>query len=162
MPENRSSLVSERISSARKGLNPAVVTKMRSGWVVLGDNQTIPGYCLLLADPVAGDLNGLNMEERKQFLADMTIIGDALMNILNVTVINYSLLGNADKGLHAHIHPRYDSEKEEYRKFPPWKYTFMNVPVVEFDIEKNKLFMQRLKDEIERISVTAYGPDKLK
>jgi hypothetical protein len=25
---------------------------MRSGWLVIGDVQPLPGYCLLLADPV--------------------------------------------------------------------------------------------------------------
>jgi len=144
-------ILTERIELARKGLNPTVITKMKSGWVVLGDNQIIQGYCLLLADPIVDNLNQLNAEERKQFLSDMTIIGDALTNILNARIINYSILGNLDKGLHAHIHPRYDWEKEEFRKSPPWKYNFMKIPVVEFDIEKNKSMMQRLKDEIERL-----------
>lgn len=144
-------ILTERIELARKGLNPTVITKMKSGWVVLGDNQIIPGYCLLLADPIVDNLNELNAEERKQFLSDMTVIGDALTNILNARIINYSILGNLDKGLHAHIHPRYDWEKDEFRKSPPWKYNFMKIPVVEFDIEKNKSMMQKLKDEIERL-----------
>lgn len=152
MPGSKSNLVEERISLARKGLNPTVITEMRSGWVVLGDNQIIPGYCLLLADPVAKGINELTIEGRKQFLTDMTIVGDALMSILNVKTINYSLLGNSNNSLHAHLHPRYDWEKEEYRESPPWKYNFLKVPPLEFEIRRDGSLMQRLKDEIDRLT----------
>nr|WP_319397616.1 hypothetical protein [uncultured Carboxylicivirga sp.] len=141
----------ERINSARKGINPTVITKMESGWVVLGDNQTIPGYCLLLGDPIIDDISKLDKENRKQFLYDMTVIGDALMNVLNVKKINYSVFDNLNIGLHAHIHPRYEWEIEEFKKSPPWKYGFMKVPTVELDIEKNKLLIQIIKNEIERL-----------
>jgi GNAT superfamily N-acetyltransferase len=60
-------------------------------------------------------INALDMEKRTQFLLDMSIIGDVLLKTLNAQLINYSILGNLDRSLHAHIHPRYDSEKEEYR-----------------------------------------------
>ncbi len=145
------SILVERIELARKGKNPTVITKMESGWVVLGDNQTIPGYCLLLADPVIADLNKFDKDQRKQFLLDMTVIGDALVNVLNVKKINYSILDNLNIGLHAHIHPRYNWEKEEFKKFPPWKYNFVKVPVVEFDIEKNSVLIQKLKKEIDKL-----------
>lgn len=141
----------ERINLARNGLNPTVITKMKSGWVVLGDNQTISGYCLLLADPTIDDINKLDKDKRKQFLFDMTVIGDALMNVLDVKKINYSILDNLGLGLHAHIHPRYEREKEEFKKSPPWKYDFMNFPIVKLDIEKNKLLIQKLKTEIEKL-----------
>lgn len=151
MLEKNGNLVYERVKLAQEGLNSTVITKMKSGWVVLGDNQNIPGYCLLLADPIVDNINKLDKENRKQFLFDMTIIGDALMNILDVKVINYSLLGNLSAGLHAHIHPRYDWENEEYKNFPPWKYNFTKVPTVEFNLEKNRELMQKLKLEIERL-----------
>ncbi len=144
-------ILTERIELARKGLNPTVITKMESGWVVLGDNQTISGYCLLLADPIIDDLSKLDTDKRKQFLLDMTVIGDALMNVLNVKKINYSILDNLDIGLHAHIHPRYDWEKKEFKTYPPWKYNFMKVPIVQFDIEKNDVLIQKLRHEIERL-----------
>lgn len=144
-------ILTERIELARKGLNPTVVTKMKSGWVVLGDNQTISGYCLLLADPIIDDLSKLDINRRKQFLFDMTVIGDALMTVLNAKKINYSIFDNLNMGLHAHIHPRYDWEKEEFKEYPPWKYHFMQVPIVEFDIEKNKPLIQKLKIEIDRL-----------
>lgn len=45
---------------ARAGTNPYVICRMRSGWLVIGDVQPLPGYCLLLADPVVPSLNDLS------------------------------------------------------------------------------------------------------
>jgi len=53
---------------------------------------------------------------------DMGVIGDALLKALNADLINYMILGNLDRSLHAHIHPRYKNEKDEYRKKPPYIY----------------------------------------
>jgi diadenosine tetraphosphate (Ap4A) HIT family hydrolase len=38
---------------------PTLVTRLRSGWVVMGEKQVFPGYCLLLPDPVVPHLNEL-------------------------------------------------------------------------------------------------------
>jgi len=151
MSKNFINLVHERVDLANKGQNQTAIMKMKSGWVVLGDNQIIPGYCLLLADPVVDNLNMLEIKKREQFLTDMSIIGDALINILNVEHINYSILGNTYEGLHAHIHPRYEWEKEEFKNSAPWKYNYMKVPVIEFNYERDKELIKKLKEEIERV-----------
>jgi hypothetical protein len=53
-------LIHKRVAMANEGTNPYVITRLKSGWVVIGDVQPIEGYCLLLADPVVKDLNSLN------------------------------------------------------------------------------------------------------
>ncbi len=151
MSVNSNNIVVERVKLARAGKNPTVITKMESGWVVMGDNQTIPGYTILIADPIVDDINKLDAAKRSQFLADMTIIGDALLNVLNAKLVNYSILGNQDVGLHVHIHPRYEWEKEELRKSPPWKYGFVKEPVVMFDFDRDHDVMQKIKTEIDRL-----------
>jgi hypothetical protein len=52
-------LIHERVEAARAGTNPTVVCRVPSGWVVLGDNQLVRGYCIPLSDPVVPDLNSL-------------------------------------------------------------------------------------------------------
>jgi len=99
-------IIHERVDLARRGANPTVIARVRSGWVVLGDDQRLAGYSLLLADPIRDALNDLSVEERRQFLTDMTLVGDALMEVLQPSLINYSILGNTDRALHVHIHPR--------------------------------------------------------
>ncbi len=41
----------------------------------MGDVQFLPGYCLLLPDPVAPSLNDLDVEARATCLLDMARIG---------------------------------------------------------------------------------------
>ena len=52
-------LIEQRVAEAHAGENPTVLCQMLCGWAVIGNQQFIPGYCLLLADPVVPDLNSL-------------------------------------------------------------------------------------------------------
>ena len=101
-------LIHDRVEQANLGKNPKAICRLKSGWVVWGDDQRIPGYCLLLSDPVSETINSLNTEQRKQFLFDMSIVGDVLQKVFGARLINYSILGNSDLALHAHIHPRHE------------------------------------------------------
>jgi hypothetical protein len=76
-----STLIHQRVQAVQKGENPTVICRVPSGWAVSGDHQFIPGYCLLLADPVISDLTVLGFEARTQFLVDMAVIGDALLEV---------------------------------------------------------------------------------
>ena len=49
--------IAERVALARGGRNPYVIARLPSGWAVMGDVQFLPGYCLLLADPVVPSIN---------------------------------------------------------------------------------------------------------
>jgi len=43
MSEKYINIIHERVALTNKGENKTVIKKMKSGWVVLGDNQIIPG-----------------------------------------------------------------------------------------------------------------------
>src|SRR6266498_5770511 len=108
-------LIHRRVEEAQQGINPYVICPMPSGWAVLGDRQLLSGYCLLLSDPVVSDLNSLSLKERSIYLQDMTIIGDALLEVTGAVLINYETLGNTEHALHTHIIPRYVDEPDEFR-----------------------------------------------
>jgi diadenosine tetraphosphate (Ap4A) HIT family hydrolase len=103
-------LIEQRVEMARNGANPYVICRLRSGWLVIGDVQPLPGYCLLLADPVAASLNSLSESERSQYGLDVARIGDALLEVTGAYRINYETLGNLEPALHTHITPRYMTE----------------------------------------------------
>jgi diadenosine tetraphosphate (Ap4A) HIT family hydrolase len=115
-------LIAERVARAQRGESPWVIDKLPSGWAVIGDVQFLPGYCLLLADPVVPSLNDLTGDRREQFMRDMVRIGDALLKATNSYRINYEVLGNSEPELHAHIFPRYMSEADDMRRRPAWFY----------------------------------------
>lgn len=110
---------SERLEACRNGTDPRLIGQLPSGFLVLHEFQYWPGYCLLLADPLSARLNDLQGPERVQFLTDMAAVGDALLAATSAVRINYSIYGNLDPFVHAHIVPRYPDEPEPYRTMPP-------------------------------------------
>jgi len=141
-------LIHRRVEEAQQGTNPYVICRMPSGWAVLGDTQILPGYSILLSDPVVPDLNALSRRDRLSFLRDMSIVGDALLEVTGAALINYEILGNADRALHVHIMPRYSDEPEETRRKPIWFSDWDNAP--KFDLEREKDLMQKLADTIQK------------
>jgi diadenosine tetraphosphate (Ap4A) HIT family hydrolase len=141
-------LIHQRVELARKGENPTVLCKMESGWAVMGDVQVMNGYCLLLPDPVPPSLNDMPMPEREIFLRDMSIIGDALLEVTGAARINYEILGNSDKALHVHIIPRFDAEPEEMRRGPIWFYDLAKAP--RFDPRIHKPLMEKISEAIQK------------
>jgi len=99
---------------------PAAVARLRSGWLVMGERQVLPGYCLLLPDPVVPDLNALPADLRGRFLSDMAMTGDVLLALTAALRINYAIFGNVEPALHAHIFPRHAAEPEATRTAQPW------------------------------------------
>ena len=142
-------LIHERVELARAGRNPYVICRVRSGWVVLGDQQFLRGYSLLLADPVVGHLNDLVPSQRAQFLTDMAAVGDALLAGTNAYRVNYEILGNTDPALHAHIHPRYMSEPEPARRGPVWLYDRERRNSVPFDPVRDRPLMDAIGRHLE-------------
>jgi diadenosine tetraphosphate (Ap4A) HIT family hydrolase len=141
-------LIHRRVEDAQQGTNPYVICRLPSGWVVLGDTQILPGYSILLADPVVPALNALSLKGRLAFLRDMSIVGDALLEVTGAALINYEILGNADRALHAHIIPRYSDEPDEMRRRPIWFSDWDHAP--KFDAECDKDLMQKLADSIQK------------
>jgi diadenosine tetraphosphate (Ap4A) HIT family hydrolase len=116
----------DRVGSALRGENPLVLARLRSGFAVIGDTQHLPGYSLLLTDdPAVNHLTDLDWERRKQFLFDLSLIGEAVQRACRdngLRRINYEVLGNAEPVLHGHVHPRYDWEPPERITGPVWRY----------------------------------------
>ena len=108
------------VERCRAGEYPAMLARLTSGWVVMAERQVLTGYCLLLPDPVVPHLNALASAARSEFLADMALIGDALLAVTGGLRINYAIFGNVDPALHAHVFPRHAAEPEATRTAQPW------------------------------------------
>ncbi len=147
-------VIADRINAARRGANPNVIALLRSGWAVIGDQQFLRGYCLLLADPQVATLNDLDAESRRHFLDDMVALGDAVLASTRTSGalrINYSIYGNLEPQLHAHVFPRYADEPEEYRTKPPFMYPESIQRSKLFDPVKDKTLVRSIKAELERL-----------
>jgi diadenosine tetraphosphate (Ap4A) HIT family hydrolase len=120
---------------------------MPSGWAVIGDVQFLPGYCVLLADPVVSSVNDLNAIDRGRFLQDMVKIGDAILKVTDSYRINYEILGNSEPELHAHIRPRYMSEPEDKRRMPAWFYDWTNA--VRYSSQEHGHILQAIRAQLQ-------------
>ncbi len=142
-----STLIHRRVEAARQGTNPTVICRVPSGWIVLCDVQMVTGYSILLPDPVVNDLNALTMEQRINFLKDMTILGDVLLEVTDAVRINYEISGNSEPALHAHVIPRYANEPKDKLPRPIWFYDWENSP--KFDLERDRPLMNKIAEKIE-------------
>ncbi len=130
--------------------NADLVCKMPSGFVVMGKSQFLRGYCILRSDPVVGSINDLRHEQRAQFLEDMVLIGDAIMEVTGAYRMNYFIAGNFDPLLHAHIVPRYLSEPEQYRKGLPWLYPGFEDEAAHFDLARDASLKLAIEKSIQK------------
>jgi diadenosine tetraphosphate (Ap4A) HIT family hydrolase len=114
----------------------------RADGLRLGDPQILPGYSLLLPDPVVPHLNALTGLARDRFLTDMATLGDAVLAVTNAERINYEILGNVEPALHAHVIPRYAWEAEALRRTPVWSHDWAAAPRV--DLSRDGPLLQAL------------------
>ena len=120
-----------RLEAALNGENPTVVTRLESGFVVLGDSQMLPGYCV----------------------RDMTLLGQAIQEVYKADRINHGIFCNFDLYLHAHVWARYAYEVEERRIHPVWLYTKeeLYAPEVMFDSAKHDEIKQKLAARLQEL-----------
>jgi diadenosine tetraphosphate (Ap4A) HIT family hydrolase len=144
-------VIHRRVEACRNGTNPKAICRIHSGWVVLGDAQFLPGYSLILPDPVVADLNRLAPTERETLFREMAILGDALLEITGAVRINYEILGNLEPALHVHLFPRFDTEPETLRTRPAWFYDWDVAPA--FDPEQHAPIMQSIRDYLEKAGI---------
>lgn len=141
-------LIHERVRLCRSGDYPKAICRLSSGWVVLGDVQFLRGYSLLLPDPVVPHLNAMEASKRKEFLFEMSVVGEVILEITGALRINYEMLGNIEPALHAHIFPRFEDEPSELRTKPVWLYDWEKAPA--FDKSRDGAIMQAIAEGLDR------------
>lgn len=134
------------VEACRAGTHPSLVAKMASGWVIMGEMQVIPGYCLLLPDPVVPHLNALTGEDRAQFLADMAKLGDVVLDVTGAARINYEMLGNLEPALHAHVIPRHEDEPINLKAKPIWFYDWE--AAAQFDMDLHGDLLKAIQEKL--------------
>lgn len=147
MSAARPNLIAQRVAQARAGHNPHVIARLPSGWLVIGDRQLLPGYCVLLADPVAESLNTLSVEDRARYCLDMVRAGDALLAVTGAYRINYETWCNLAPALHTHITPRYASEPAWRRRTIPTR-AYPRLLARRFDADRDGVFMARMREAL--------------
>jgi diadenosine tetraphosphate (Ap4A) HIT family hydrolase len=135
--------IHRRVEQLRAGQDPTLIARLPSGWAVLGEQQFLRGYSLLLPDSVVGTLNDLHGAARMQLLTDAARLGDALLTVCGALRINYAIFGNQEPALHVHVVPRYADEIPALRTAHPWAYDWPAAP--RFDAARDGPLQQALR-----------------
>ena len=143
----------DRIGAAERGENPMVIAWMRSGFAAIGDTQFLPGYCVLTAKPRVARLEDLPRAERAVFLEDMGLLGEAVAAACAPLLrVNYSIYGNTDAYLHAHVFPRYAWEPADRIPGPVWLYPQENWgdPAMAYDQARHGVLRAKIAKALTR------------
>ncbi len=146
-------LICDRIRLARAGRNPTFLMELPSGFAVMGDDQFLPGYSLLLARDHVRELHDLSTVARGSFLRDMAVLGEAVAKATSPFKMNYAILGNTEQHLHCHVHARYEYEPEQYRRGPITGYPkAMRGPEHQFALGTHGELLSSIRAELGRLA----------
>ncbi len=149
-------VICDRIQMIKSGTNPYFVKELDTGYVVIGDNQHFKGYTLFLLKDHLTELFELKDDIRAKYLAEMTVVAEAVAKAFGAEKMNYECLGNGDAHLHWHLFPRVDGDLGVYGnngRGPVWwyprekMYSDDNRP----NDEELKIMKQTLRKEIEML-----------
>jgi diadenosine tetraphosphate (Ap4A) HIT family hydrolase len=139
--------IHRRVLRLRANEDPGLIARLRSGWAVLGEQQFLRGYALLLPDPVVGNFNELAPLLRAQVMQDAATLGDALLAVTGAQRINYAIFGNLEPALHVHVVPRFADENDVMRTAHPWMYDWNAAP--RLDVARDGNLIEQLRTALQ-------------
>ena len=150
-------LICDRIEMIRNGTNPYFVKELKTGYVVIGDNQHFRGYTLFLyRDHAYTELFQMEEGQRALFMQEMSVVAEAAARAFRPEKMNYELLGMGDAHLHWHLYPRRTGDIENYGnngKGPVWWYPMEKMYADENrpDDEELEDMKRRLRQELDAL-----------
>ncbi len=109
----------ERIGRMKRGeANPFLIAEMEESYLVLAENQTCRGWCILLLKEHVEHVAELEHGRQGRLWKDVARTADALRAEFGPVRINYECLGNLMHHIHWHVIPRHSDDPDP--KSPVW------------------------------------------
>ena len=144
--------VCARLRLTERGENPNLVAELSTGYVVLGDDQYIRGYTVLICKHHAKELFDLEPDFRAKFLEEMVLTAQAVANVFQAEKMHYELLG-IGRGVHMHWHlfPRHAGDTPQ--PGPVWltPKSILHGPDAQVSDSQRQAWIQALREEINRL-----------
>ncbi|PAQ07665.1 HIT family protein [Mesorhizobium temperatum] len=118
------------------------VADLRVSRWILGQNQYIRGYSILVLSSHAVELFELEKEVRGQFVDDIADASQALQRVLSPIKINLEIQGNVVPHLHCHIKPRFLVDRPGHARI------FQNAGKIVLPDEDYQSMVSQLRDHI--------------
>lgn len=98
--------------------HPDLVAELPASWLLLGEHQALPGYCVLWSKAHARELHDLEPAAYAAFTADLRRASRAVAAASGCWKLNSAVLGNVVGHLHVHLFPRGAMDPERLKH--PW------------------------------------------
>jgi diadenosine tetraphosphate (Ap4A) HIT family hydrolase len=108
--------------------SPFIVHEFKNSFLIVGEHQTYPGYCVLVLKNHVTEIFELNTQTQVEFFDELAASTKVLKSTFSADKMNVASYGNVTPHLHWHIFPRKKSDANWPQ--PPW--TLMEI------FEKNK------------------------
>jgi diadenosine tetraphosphate (Ap4A) HIT family hydrolase len=95
------------------------VADLRVSRLRLAANQSVPGYCVLIARRHVREPYELDRAAQKAFWDDVLQAGRAIEHAFGADKMNFEVLGNAVSHLHCHMKPRFYGDPAPERPIHP-------------------------------------------
>lgn len=120
--------ICNRIKQIQTEGNPALIYEFPQSYLILGDHQYYPGYCVLIYKAHVRELHELSSEQQDALNHELMQATLAIVKTCSPWKINHACLGNVDEHIHWHIIPRYLNDPDHRKQ--PWLHA------AEFDSHK--------------------------
>lgn len=100
------------------GLSPAhpdLVAELPASWLLLGDHQALPGYCVLWSKAHVKELHELEPAAYDAFMRDLRQASAAVAKATACWKLNTVSLGNVVQHAHVHLYPRSAMDPERLK-----------------------------------------------
>jgi diadenosine tetraphosphate (Ap4A) HIT family hydrolase len=108
----------DKIPKLLQEKSPFVVHEFKNSFLLVGEHQTFPGYCVLVLKNHVTELFELDTPTQVEFLKELVASTKALKTTFSADKINVASYGNMTPHLHWHIFPRKKSDANWPQ--PPW------------------------------------------
>jgi diadenosine tetraphosphate (Ap4A) HIT family hydrolase len=107
-----------RIDRISQGQDPALIAELDQTYAILGDNQGLRGWCVLLLKGHREHLGELDVPRQCRVFADVARVAAAVREMVRPRRVNYECLGNVAPHIHWHVIPRHEDDPEP--RAPVW------------------------------------------
>lgn len=98
--------------------HPDLVAELPASWLLLGDHQALPGYCVLWSKQHVKELHELPPAAYDAFMRDLRRASQAVAQATQCWKLNTVSLGNVVQHAHVHLFPRSAMDPERLKH--PW------------------------------------------
>lgn len=108
----------DRVKNASEGTYPFLIHEFEHSYLMLGEHQFYPGYCVLVLKEHYREMTDLPKDLQENFFQEMMTSSAAIQRAFSPKKMNMCSLGNVVEHIHWHFFPRYADDKDF--KNPPW------------------------------------------